>query len=132
MKGYVTDIERQTLDNTNFRHVVYTGKHMQLVLMSIAPGDDIGLETHHDNDQFFRIESGKGQVIIDGNEYEISDGSAIVVPAGAQHNVINTSHSDALQLYTIYAPPHHLDGITRLTKLDATSDAPEFDGKTTE
>ncbi|MDQ5982209.1 MAG: hypothetical protein QG549_206 [Patescibacteria group bacterium] len=132
MKGYVTDIERQTLDNTNFRHVIYTGRYMQLVLMSIAPGDDIGLETHHDNDQFFRIESGKGQVIIDSNEYDISDGSAIVVPAGAQHNVINTSHSDALQLYTIYAPPHHRDGITRLTKLDATSDAPEFDGKTTE
>ena len=111
MKGYVTDIERQTLDNTNFRHVIYTGRYMQLVLMSIAPGDDIGLETHHDNDQFFRIESGKGQVIIDSNEYDISDGSAIVVPAGAQHNVINTSHSDALQLYTIYAPPHHRDGI---------------------
>lgn len=132
MKGYVTNIERQTLDNTNFRQVIYTGRHMQLVLMNIAPGDDIGLETHHDNDQFFRIESGKGQVIIDGNEYDIRDGSAIVVPAGAQHNVINTSHSDALRLYTVYAPPHHQDGISRYTKLDATSDAPEFDGKTTE
>jgi mannose-6-phosphate isomerase-like protein (cupin superfamily) len=132
MKGYVTDIERQTLDNTNFRHVVYTGRHMQLVLMSIAPGDDIGMETQQNNDQFFRIESGKGQVIIDGNEYDISDGSAIVVPAGAQHNVINTSHSDTLQLYTVYAPPHRQDGISRQTKLDATSDAPEFNGKTTE
>lgn len=132
MKGFVTNIERQTLANTDFRQVVYTGRNMQLVLMSIAPGDDIGLETHHDNDQFFRVESGKGQVVIDGHEYDVTDGSAIVIPAGAQHNVINISHSDPLQLYTIYAPPHHQDGITRQTKLDAVSDAPEFDGKTTE
>jgi mannose-6-phosphate isomerase-like protein (cupin superfamily) len=115
MKGFVTDIETKTTNNDNFRQVLYTGKHSQLVLMSIVPGGEIGLETHPDNDQFFRVEQGTGKVVIDGNEYEVKDGSAVIVPAGAEHNVVNSSQSEALKLYTIYSPPHHKDGIVRAT-----------------
>ena len=132
MKGFHSNIEKDTLENKNFRKVLYTGKHSQLVLMSLEPKEEIGMEVHPDNDQFFRIEKGQGKCIIDGNEYEISDGSAIVVPAGAQHNVINTSDSEKLSLYTIYSPAHHQDGVMRKTKQDAEKDSPEFDGKTTE
>lgn len=132
MKGYVENIEKETLGNENFRHVLYTGKHSQLVLMSLAPKEEIGLETHADNDQFFRFEKGEGKVIIDGNEYEVANGSAVVVPAGAEHNVINISESEKLQLYTIYSPAHHQDGIVRASKKEALADSPEFDGQTTE
>jgi mannose-6-phosphate isomerase-like protein (cupin superfamily) len=132
MKGFVTDIETKTTNNDNFRHVLYTGKHSQLVLMSIVPGGEIGLETHPDNDQFFRFEQGADKVVIDGNEYEVKDGSAVIVPAGAEHNVVNTSQSESLKLYTIYSPPHHKDGIVRATKAEAESDAEEFDGTTSE
>jgi len=132
MKGFVSNIEKDTLDNENFRKVLYTGKHSQLVLMSLAPNEEIGTEIHTDNDQFFRFEKGMGKVIIDGNEYEVKDGSAIVVPAGAEHNVINTSAIDKLKLYTIYSPAHHKDGVVRKTKAEAEADGPEFDGKTTE
>ena len=132
MKGFNSNIEEQTLQNSDFRHVLYTGKHSQLVLMSLKPSEEIGMETHPDNDQFFRIEKGEGKCIIDGNEYEISDGSAIVVPAGAEHNVINTSETDDLKLYTIYSPAHHQDGVIRATKEEAEANGPEFDGKTTE
>lgn len=132
MKGFHSNIEQDTLANENFRKVLYTGKHSQLVLMSLAPSEEIGMEVHTDNDQFFRIEKGEGKCIIDGNEYAISDGSAIVVPAGAEHNVINTSGSEALKLYTIYSPAHHKDGIVRATKAEAEADGPEFDGVTTE
>jgi len=132
MKGFCSNIEKDSLGNENFRKVLYTGKHSQLVLMSLAPNEEIGTEIHTDNDQFFRIEKGQGKCIIDGNEYEISDGFAIVVPAGAQHNIINVSATDSLKLYTIYSPAHHKDGIVRATKAEAEADGPEFDGTTTE
>ena len=132
MKGYVTNIEKATIDNNNFRKVLYSARHSQLVLMSLRPNEEIGMEVHQDNDQFFRIEKGQGKCIIDGNEYEITDGSAVVVPAGSQHNVINVSGSEELRLYTIYSPAHHKDGIVRATKEEAAANEAEFDGKTTE
>jgi len=132
MKGFCANIEKDTLENKNFRKVLYTAKHSQLVLMSLAPGEEIGVEVHKDNDQFFRFERGEGKVIIDGNTYKIKDGFAIVVPAGAEHNVINTSTSEELKLYTIYSPAHHKDGIIRRTKEEAMANEAEFDGKTTE
>jgi mannose-6-phosphate isomerase-like protein (cupin superfamily) len=132
MKGFVADIEGDALSNEDFRKVLYTGKHSQLVLMSLLPKEEIGMEVHSDNDQFFRFEKGQGKCIIDGNEYDLKDGTAVVVPAGSQHNIINTSETDRLQLYTIYSPAHHQDGVVRATKADAEADSPEFDGKTTE
>lgn len=132
MKGFHSNIEKDTLGNANFRKVLYTGKHCQLVLMSLKPNEEIGMEVHPDNDQFFRFEKGQGKCIIDGNEYVVTDGSAIIVPSGAQHNVINTSGTEDLKLYTIYSPAHHKDGIIRATKQEAESQEAEFDGKTTE
>ena len=132
MKGFSTDIEKETLENGNFRKVLYTSKHSQLVLMSLKPMEEIGMEVHPDNDQFFRFEKGKGKCIIDGNDYELKDGIAIVVPAGAQHNVVNTSDTEELKLYTIYSPAHHKDGIVRATKEEAEANEAEFDGTTTE
>jgi mannose-6-phosphate isomerase-like protein (cupin superfamily) len=132
MRGYKDNIEKLTLENDNFRKVLYTGHHSQLVLMSLKPGEEIGTEVHPENDQFFRFESGEGKVIIDGNEYSVSDGDAVIVPKGAEHNVINTSSTESLKLYTIYSPAHHQDGIVRATKAEAEADSPEFDGKTTE
>ena len=132
MKGFNTNIEKETLENKNFRKVLYTGKHSQLVLMSLKPHEEIGMEVHADNDQFFRFEKGEGRCVIDGNFYELSDGSVIVVPAGAEHNIINVSDSEDLKLYTIYSPAHHKDGVVRSTKAEAEADGPEFDGKTTE
>lgn len=132
MKGYVTNIEKDTLENKAFRKVLYTSKHSQLVLMSLGPKEEIGMEVHSDNDQFFRIEKGTAKVVIDGNEYEVKDGAAVVVPAGAAHNVINISETEELKLYTIYSPPHHKDGIVRLTKKEAEANEAEFDGATTE
>jgi mannose-6-phosphate isomerase-like protein (cupin superfamily) len=131
-KGFNANIEKDTLENNNFRKVLYTAKHSQLVLMSLVPNEDIGMEVHTDNDQFFRFEAGVGKAIIDGNEYELSNGSVIVVPAGAEHNIINTSSTEALKLYTIYSPAHHKDGVVRATKAEAEADSPEFDGVTTE
>jgi len=131
-KGFCSNIEKDTLGNDNFRKVLYTGKHSQLVLMTLLAKEEIGMEIHEDNDQFFRFEKGEGKVIIDGNEYQVSDGFAVVVPAGAQHNVINTSADSELKLYTIYSPAHHQDGVVRKTKAEAEADGPEFDGKTTE
>lgn len=132
MKGFFVNIEKDTLENENFRKVLYTSKHSQLVLMCLQPNEEIGMEVHNDNDQFFRFESGKGKVIIDGNEYEVEDGSAIIVPAGSQHNVVNISDSETLKLYTIYSPAHHKDGIIRATKKEAEENEEDFDGKTTE
>jgi len=132
MKGFDGNIEELTLENDNFRKVLYTANHSQLVVMSLKPKEDIGLEVHEDNDQFFRFESGQGRVIIDGNEYEVRDGSAIVVPAGAEHNVINSSGSETLKLYTIYSPAHHKDGVVRATKAEAEADSPEYDGQNSE
>lgn len=132
MKGFNANIEKDTLENKNFRKVLYTGKHSQLVLMSLLPKEEIGMEIHEDNDQFFRFETGQGKVIINGNEYEVSNGSAIVVPTGAEHNVINISDSEELKLYTIYSPAHHKDGVVRATKEEAEANGEKFDGKTTE
>ena len=132
MKGYTTNIEKDTLENNNFRKVLYTGKHSQLVLMSLAPNEEIGMEVHKENDQFFRFEKGRGKCIIDGNEYELKDGVAVVVPAGAEHNIINTSTTEELKIYTIYSPAHHKDGIMRATKVEAEDNEAEFDGVTTE
>ena len=132
MKGFSVTIEKETLANENFRKVLYTAKHSQLVLMSLKPKEEIGMEVHPDNDQFFRFEKGQGKCLIDGNEYELSDGVAMVVPAGAEHNVINTSETEELKLYTIYSPAHHQDGVVRATKAEAEESSPEFDGQTTE
>lgn len=132
MKGYVDNIEKLTLENENFRKVLYTGKHSQLVLMSLKPNEDIGLEVHPNVDQFFRIEKGQGKVVIDGVEHEISDGSAVIVPSGSEHNVINTSATESLKLYTIYSPANHKDGTIHETKEIAMANEEEFDGITTE
>ncbi len=132
MKGYHTNIEKETLENNNFRKVLYTGKHSQLVLMSLKPREEIGEETHNENDQFFRFEQGNGKCIIDGNEYELNNGTVLIIPAGAKHNIINTSDVDDLKMYTMYSPAHHKDGIVRETKEEAITDSPEFDGVTTE
>lgn len=132
MKGFKTNIEKDTVENENFRKVLYTSKHSQLVLMSLAPNEEIGMEVHGENDQFFRFEKGEGRVIIDANEYAVSDGDAVVVPAGAQHNVINISETEPLKLYTIYSPAHHRDQIVRITKAEAEANEAEFNGMTTE
>ncbi len=132
MKGFHSNIEKDTLANDNFRKVLYTAKHCQLVLMSLLPLEDIGLETHADNDQFFRIEKGEGKCIIDGHEYALTDGTAIIVPAGAKHNIINTSATEKLKMYTIYSPAHHKNGTIHETKKIAESSSEDFDGKTSE
>jgi mannose-6-phosphate isomerase-like protein (cupin superfamily) len=132
MKGFNSNIEKSTLENEKYRKVLYTGKHSQLVLMCLKPKEEIGMEVHAENDQFFRFEKGQGKCIIDGHEYELKDGSAIVVPAGAKHNILNTSATESLKLYTIYSPPHHKDGIVRATKAEAEFNEAEFDGATTE
>ncbi|MDO8503126.1 MAG: cupin domain-containing protein [bacterium] len=121
MAGYVGNIEKITLENTFFRQVLFTGPHSQLVAMSLAPGEDIGMEVHPDVDQFFRIEKGQGKAILNGEENILGDGSAVVVPAGTQHNVVNTSTTEALKLYTIYTPPQHKDGTIHKTKADAVA-----------
>jgi mannose-6-phosphate isomerase-like protein (cupin superfamily) len=131
-KGYKDNIEKLTLENKNFRKVLYTSDHCQLVLMSLLPGEEIGLETHEGNDQFFRFEKGHGKVIINETEYVVSDGDSVIVPTGARHNVINTSDTKSLKLYTIYSPPHHKDKVIRVTKDEALADGPEFDGATSE
>lgn len=131
MKGFVINIEKATIDNQFFRKVLYTAKHSQLVLMSLQPNEDIGEEIHH-LDQFFRIESGEGKAILNNTEHKISDGFALVVPAGVKHNIINTSKDKDLKIYTIYSPPEHKDGTIHKTKADAKADKEEFDGKTSE
>lgn len=132
MRGFHGDIEKLTLNNTDFRRVVYTGHHAQLVLMCLGPREEIGEEIHAENDQFFRFESGLGRVVIDGNEYEVKDGSAVIVPAGASHNVINQSETEDLKLYTLYAPSHHKDGIVRATREEAMANEADFDGVVSE
>lgn len=131
MKGYVTDIEDDTMKNTDFRRVLYTGKNSQLVLMSLRPNEEIGLETHT-LDQFIRIEAGSGVAVLDGVEHQISDGTAVVIPAGTKHNIINNSEREELKLYTLYSPPEHRDGTIHKTKADALAHEEHFDGKTTE
>ncbi|HUO83211.1 MAG TPA: cupin domain-containing protein [Gammaproteobacteria bacterium] len=118
MSGYVTDIERDTLENLDYRRVLITGDHLQLVLMTLRPGEEIGLETHDEHDQFIRIEAGAGTVTLDGAEHALSDGVAVVIPAGVEHNVINTSEDELLRLYTLYGPPEHPDGTVHRRKRD--------------
>ena len=122
MKGFVKNIEQETLDNNNFRKVLYTSQHGQVVVMSLLPNEEIGMEVHETTDQFFRVDSGEGKVIMDGEESIISNGFAVVVPAGTMHNVINTSSDKPLKLYTIYMPPHHVDGTVHATKAAAEAD----------
>ena len=129
-KGYKENIEELTLSNGNFRKVLYTGAHCQLVLMSLLPGEEIGMEVHTDNDQFFRFESGQGKVIINETEYNVKDGDAVIVPSGSRHNVV--AGDGGLKMYTIYSPAHHKDGIVRETKIEAENNEAEFDGVTTE
>ena len=129
-KGYKDNIEKLTTENTNFRKVLYTGEHCQLVLMSLIANEEIGMEVHPDNDQFFRFEKGTGKVIINDTEYEVADGDAVIVPCGSNHNVI--AGENGLKLYTIYSPAHHKDGIVRTTKIEAESSEEEFEGVTTE
>jgi mannose-6-phosphate isomerase-like protein (cupin superfamily) len=131
MKGFVDDIGGLTEKNADFRHVLYTGKHLQLVLMSIEPAADIGEEVHPDRDQFFRVEKGKGEVWIDGHVTKIENDFAIVVPAGARHNIKNTGETP-LRLYTLYGPPEHADGTVQATKRDAMASKEHFAGQTTE
>ena len=119
MSGYHTDIEKKSLENHFFREVLFTGPHSQLVVMSLNPGEEIGQETHQDTDQFIRVEAGSGKAILDGQEYSLADGSALVIPAGAEHNVVNTSATEPLKLYTVYTPPEHPDGTTHKTKAEA-------------
>ena len=131
MKGFADDIEKLTLENDDFRRVLYTGKNIQLVLMTIQPGEDIGEEVHEDRDQFFRFESGGGEVVIDGVANRVKADHGVIVPAGARHNVVNTG-SEPLRLYTIYGPPEHLEGTVEKTKADADASHEHFDGRTTE
>jgi mannose-6-phosphate isomerase-like protein (cupin superfamily) len=131
MKGYVTNIEKDSLENSNFRQVLYTARNSQLVLMSLKPGEEIGMEMHT-LDQFFRVEKGEGKAVLDGVEHKIEDGSAIIIPAGTNHNIINTSQDREMKLYTIYSPPNHKDGVRHATREQAEADEEHFDGKTTE
>jgi mannose-6-phosphate isomerase-like protein (cupin superfamily) len=119
MAGYHIDIEKKSLENNYFRQVLFTGPNSQLVVMALQVGEDIGLETHPDTDQFIRVESGEGKALIGGQEFELRDGSAIVIPAGQEHNVINTSTNEALKLYTVYTPPEHPDGVIHKTRAEA-------------
>lgn len=132
MKGYVGNIEDLTIENANFRTVLYTAASQQLVLMALGPGEEIGEEVHDQSDQFFRFEAGQGKVVINGVAHEVRDGYVVIAPKGARHNVINTSQSDVLKLYTIYSPPHHRDAVVHKTKAEAEADHEAFDGKTTE
>ena len=131
MKGYHGDIEAATEDNTDFRRVLYTGHNLQLVLMSIPPGGEIGAEVHDDRDQFFRFEAGTGEVMVDDNTYTVQADDAVIVPQGARHNVRCTG-SEPLKLYTIYAPPEHIDGTVHTNAAAAHAAHEHFDGKTTE
>lgn len=131
MKGYLADIETLTEKNTAFRQVLYSGHNLQLVLMALTPGQDIGMETHATHDQFFRIEKGHGEVVIDGLRHKIKGGDGLIVPAGAKHNLINTGDKP-LRLYTIYGPPNHVDKLVEKTKAEAETSSEVFDGVTSE
>lgn len=131
MKGFIGDIEDRAENNRDFRHVLYTGPHIQLVLMSLNPGEEIGEEVHEDTDQFFRVEQGDGECWIDGTPTRIESDTALLVPAGARHNIRNTGQK-AMKLYTLYAPPHHEDGTVHPTRADAERSTEHFAGKTTE
>ncbi len=129
--GYVANIQKETLENNLFRKVLYTARHTQLVVMSIPVGGEIGMETHEDTDQFIRIERGEGKAILNAKEYALADDSVIIIPAGTEHNIVNTGTSD-LKLYTLYSPPHHRDQVWHATRAEAESDDEHFDGVTTD
>lgn len=131
MKGYHDNIEHVTEANEDFRRVIYTGHNLQLVVMTLKPGEEIGAEVHDDRDQFFRFEAGEGEVMVDDTTYRVKADEAVIVPQGARHNVRNTGR-EPLKMYTIYGPPEHVDGKIHATKADADSDEEHFDGKTTE
>ncbi|WP_417620852.1 cupin domain-containing protein [Parasphingorhabdus sp.] len=131
MQGFVDNIEALTEQNDDFRRVLYTGHNLQLVLMTLQPGDEIGEEVHDDRDQFFRIEEGSGEIWIDGKANNVKSDDGIIVPQGASHNVVNTG-KEPLRLYTIYGPPEHIDGTVHATAADAQKEHEHFDGKTTE
>lgn len=131
-KGYKGSVAEVVHGQTSFRHVLYTGEKMQLVAMTLQAGEDIGEEVHEGHDQFFRIESGSGKVLVDETTYDVSGGDLVIVPSGANHNVTNTSDTETLSLYTIYTPPEHEEGTTHSTKAEAEADDEHFDGKTTE
>ena len=120
MDGYVTNIERDTVANEDYRRVLFTGPNTQLVLMTLKPGEEIGEETHEEHDQFIRVEAGEGVVLLNDKRTALADGSAVVIPAGTRHNVVNTSKSESLKLYTLYSPPEHPDGTVQHTKADET------------
>lgn len=132
MKGFVTEIERETLENDLFRKVLYTARNCQLVVMTIPAAGEIGEEVHEGGDQFIRIEEGEGKAVLDGVESPLTDGTVVIVPAGVKHNIVNTSKDEALKLYTLYAPPHHKDKTVHATKEDAEKDTEHFDGVTTD
>lgn len=119
MAGYLTNIEKKSLENKYFREVLFTGPHSQLVVMSIEPGEDIGMETHDKVDQFIRVEAGKGRAVLNGKEHDLEDGSAVVIPAGTEHNIVNSSKSEPLKLYTVYSPPNHPHGTVHKNKAEA-------------
>jgi mannose-6-phosphate isomerase-like protein (cupin superfamily) len=131
MKGYVENIEKKTLSNDYFREVLYTDERMQLVVMSLLPLEEIGEEVHQ-LDQFIRVEKGEGKAVLDGVEHTISDGTAIIIPKGTRHNIINVSSTEPLKLYTLYAPPDHKDKLIHKTKADALANDVPFDGVTSE
>jgi mannose-6-phosphate isomerase-like protein (cupin superfamily) len=130
-KGFHTNIEKDTVNNENFRKVLYTGEHLQLVLMSLKPGEEIGMETHTTIDQFFRFDAGKGKCIINDTQYDVKDGDCVIIPAGSKHNIINNSDKP-LKLYTVYSPPNHKDDIVFKNKEEAEESKEKFDGNTTE
>lgn len=131
MKAFITNIEKETQENDFFRKVLFTAKHTQLVLMSLKPGEEIGSEVHDTVDQFFRFESGEGKISVNGEEKTVSDGSVVIIPAGTEHNIINTSKERPLKLYTLYSPPNHQNGTVHKTKKEAESSDEHFDGATT-
>ena len=131
MKGFVDDIEKLTEENEDFRRVLYTGHHLQLVLMSLQPGEEIGEEVHEDRDQFFRVEAGEGELVIDGEKHRIRADFAMIVPAGARHNVRNLGH-EPLKLYTLYGPPEHQRDVVQRTKREAERQHEHFDGRVSE
>lgn len=131
MKGYVADIEKLSLENDYFRKVLYTDTRLQLVVMSLKPGEDIGEEVHQ-LDQFIRVEKGEGKAVLDGVKHRIAGGSVVIVPIGTRHNIINTSSINPMKIYTLYSPPNHRDGVVHKTKEEAEADEEHFDGKTTE
>ena len=131
MKGYTTNIEKASLENENFRKVLYTAKNSQLVIMSLRPMEEIGEEIHH-LDQFIRCEAGQGKSVLNGVEHSMNDGDVVVVPAGTKHNIVNVSPDKPMKLYTVYSPPNHRDGVIHKTKAEADSDDESFDGKTSE